>query len=142
MSKEILLVVDSVSLEKGVSKDVIFEAIESALAMATKKRYEEDEDAEFRVSIDRETGEYDSFRIWTVVEDLEEEEDPNPAAQIEIDEARERDPNLNIGDVIEHPVESVEFGRIAAQTAKQVIVQKVREAERAQGCRRISAARR
>lgn len=127
MTKEILLVVDSVSHEKGVSKDVIFGAIESALATATKRRYEEG--AEFRVAIDRETGEYDTFRVWTVV-DMELEEEPNPAAQVAPDDARAE--GLTLGDTIEHPVESVEFGRIGAQTAKQVIVQKVREAERAQ----------
>ena len=129
MSKEILLVVDSVSLEKGVSKDVIFEAIESAMAMATKKRY--GEDAEFRVAIDRETGEYDTFRTWTVV-NYEDEEEPNPDAMYSVEEAQEIKPGAVLGDVIEEQVESVEFGRIAAQTAKQVIVQKVREAERAQ----------
>ena len=151
MSKEILLVVESVSLEKGVSKDVIFGAIESALATATKKRYEEG--AEFRVAIDRETGEYRTFRYWTVVdpdalepdapekdalgdtpegapETEEEEVEFNPAAQIAPDD--ERAEGLELGATIEHPVDSVEFGRIAAQTAKQVIVQKVREAERAQ----------
>ncbi|MCP5182236.1 MAG: transcription termination factor NusA [Pseudomonadales bacterium] len=128
MSKEVLTVVESVSHEKGVAKEVIFEALESALAMATKKRYEEG--AEFRVAIDRHTGEYSTFRTWAVV-DLDAEEEPNPAAQVDITEARERDPSLAIGSVIEQPVESVEFGRIAAQTAKQVIVQKVREAERA-----------
>jgi N utilization substance protein A len=150
MSKEILLVVDSVSHEKGVSKDVIFDAIESALAMATKKRYEEDSD--FRVAIDRETGEYQTFRVWSVVDieqaqieaaqnvDAESEEQPgedeervlNPAAEIAPDDPRAVESGLNHGDTIEESVDSVEFGRIAAQTAKQVIVQKVREAERAQ----------
>jgi N utilization substance protein A len=129
MSKEILMVVESVSLEKGVSKDVIFEAIESALAMATKKRY--GEDAEFRVAIDRTTGEYESFRTWTVV-NYEDEEEPNPDAMHSVEEAQEFKPGAVLGDVIEEQVESVEFGRIAAQTAKQVIVQKVRDAERAQ----------
>lgn len=131
MSKEILLVVESVSLEKGVSKDVIFEAIESAMAMATKKRY--GEDAEFRVAIDRTTGEYDTFRTWAVVnyEDVEDEE-LNPDAMYSVEEAQEFKPGAVLGDVIEEQVESLEFGRIAAQTAKQVIVQKVREAERAQ----------
>ncbi|NIP16081.1 MAG: transcription termination/antitermination protein NusA [Pseudomonadales bacterium] len=132
MSKEMLLVVDTVSNEKGVPKDVLFGAVEAALATATKKRY--DDDAEFRVAIDRESGEYDTFRVWTVAdpEALEEEEEWNPAAQLTVEEAQARDPNLTLGDVIEEPVESVGFGRIAAQTAKQVIVQKVREAERAQ----------
>ncbi|MEE2782254.1 MAG: transcription termination factor NusA [Pseudomonadota bacterium] len=129
MTKEILLVVDSVSHEKGVSKDVLFGAIESALAMATKKRY--GEDAEFRVAIDRATGEYETFRTWAVV-NYEDEEEPNPDAMYSVEEAQEVKPGAVLGDVIEEQVESVEFGRIAAQTAKQVIVQKVREAERAQ----------
>ncbi len=128
MSKEVLTVVDSVSHEKGVSKELIFEALEAALAMASKKRYEEG--AEFRVSIDRHTGEYSTFRVWAIV-DLESVEEPNPAAQIDVTDERARSAALSIGGVIELPVESVEFGRIAAQTAKQVIVQKVREAERA-----------
>src|SRR5258705_4146701 len=132
MTKEILLVVESVSLEKGVPKEVIIDALEHALAMATKKRYQED--AAFRVSIDRDTGEYSTFRVWKVVEpdQLPEEEEPNPDAQLTLAEAQAKDPNLQLGDVYEVPVPSVEFGRIAAQTAKQVIVQKVREAERAQ----------
>ncbi len=127
-----LLVVDTVSNEKGVPKDVLFGAVEAALATATKKRY--DENAEFRVAIDRESGEYETFRVWTVTdpEALDEEEEWNPAAQLTVEEAQERDANLQLGDVIEEPMESVGFGRIAAQTAKQVIVQKVREAERAQ----------
>lgn len=128
MSKEVLTVVDSVSHEKGVSKELIFEALEAALAMASKKRYEEG--AEFRVSIDRNTGEYSTFRVWEIV-DLESVEEPNPAAQIDVTDERAKSASLSIGGVIESPVESVEFGRIAAQTAKQVIVQKVREAERA-----------
>ena len=130
MTKEILLVVDTVSHEKGVSKEVIFDAIEVALATATKKRHSEN--AEFRVTISRESGEYDTFRVWTVMEPDEEEEEWNPQAQLTLAEAQEKDPGLQLGDTIEEPVESMEFGRIAAQTAKQVIVQKVREAERAQ----------
>ncbi len=130
MGKEILLVVDSVSHEKGVSNDVIFGALESALAMATKKRY--DEEAEFRVIIDRETGEYETFRTWAIVNPAELEEEYHHARHTTVERARERDPAYEVGDFIEEPVESVEFGRIAAQTAKQVIVQKVREAERAQ----------
>jgi N utilization substance protein A len=130
MSKEILLVVEGVSHEKGVPKEVIFDAIEVALATATKKRY--DENAEFRVAIDRETGDYETFRVWTVCDPAEEEEEWNPAAQLTLQQGKEQDPSLELGDTIEKPVESVEFGRIAAQTAKQVIVQKVREAERAQ----------
>ena len=132
MSKEILSVIESVSLEKGVPKEVIFGAMESALAVATKKKY--GEDAEFRVAIDRNSGEYETFRTWDVVDfdNLEEDEEPNPGAQYSVEEAREIKANAQLGDVLEEQVESVDFGRIAAQTAKQVIVQKVREAERAQ----------
>lgn len=128
MSKEILLVVDSVSNEKGVPKEVIFDALELALATASKKRHEEG--VELRVSIDRETGDYKTFRCWSVIGDDEEKE--FPAAQFSLTEAKQKDPTLEIESVWEEPVDSVEFGRIAAQAAKQVIVQKVREAERAQ----------
>ncbi|MEM6544227.1 MAG: transcription termination factor NusA [Pseudomonadota bacterium] len=127
MTKEILLVAEAVSNEKGVSEDIIFEAIESALAMATKKRY--DEDADIDVTIDRETGDYESVRRWLVVPD---DELALLGTQFTTEEAIEKDPNLKPGDVYEEQVENVEFGRIAAQTAKQVIVQKVRDAERAQ----------
>lgn len=128
MSKEILLVVESVSNEKGVAPEIIFEALELALATATKKRYSTEVD--LRVAIDQHTGEYETFRRWHVVDDNAEIEFPETI--LYEDQAKERDPSLNIGDVYEEMVESTEFGRIAAQTAKQVIVQKVREAERAQ----------
>lgn len=127
MSKDVLLVVESVSNEKGVPPGVIFEALELALATATKKRYEDEVDV--RVAINRQTGEYDSFRRWTVVVDDDFEE---PGMQLAEDQAHARDPALQVGDVVEEKIDSVEFGRIAAQIAKQVIVQKVREAERAQ----------
>ncbi|AKH70761.1 NusA antitermination factor [Spongiibacter sp. IMCC21906] len=127
MSKEILLVVEAVSNEKGVSKNIIFEAIEQALATATKKRY--DEDSEIRVVIDRETGDYETFRRWEVMPD---DEMALLGTQFTIEESHEHDTSLAAGDVFELKVENVGFGRIAAQTAKQVIVQKVREAERAQ----------
>lgn len=127
MSKEVLLVVESVSNEKGVPPDVIFEALELALATATKKRYEDEVDV--RVAINRHTGDYETFRRWTVVADENFEE---PDMQLTLDQAQERDPAFAIDDMIEEKIESVEFGRIAAQIAKQVIVQKVREAERAQ----------
>lgn len=127
MSKEILLVAEAVSNEKDVAKDVIFEAIELALATATKKRYE-DEETDIRVCIDRATGDYETFRRWTVVGD---EGVAILGREWTSEEAAEVDTNLQIGDVYEEQVESVKFGRIAAQTAKQVIVQKVREAERA-----------
>jgi transcription termination/antitermination protein NusA len=160
MTKEILAVVDAVSNEKGVAKEIIFEALEAALASATRKRHPEDVDV--RVAIDRETGEYDTFRRWEVVDDEtivmsadelpepevespaapvaegeepEEDEGPrifSPKTEILFSEASKTRPEIAIGDFIEEPIESVDFGRIAAQTAKQVIVQKVREAERAQ----------
>ena len=128
MNKEILLVVDAVSNEKGVGKEVIFEAIEAALASATRKKHAGEIDA--RVAIDRESGEYDTFRRWLVVDD--EEEIEFPEKEIHLSEARKQDPEIEVGDYVEEQIESVAFGRIAAQTAKQVIVQKVREAERAQ----------
>lgn len=129
MSKEILLVVDAVSNEKGVSKDLIFEAMEAALASATRKKH--GGDVEVRVSIDRESGDYDTFRRWEVVEDPEDTGLEAPERQITLSAAKELDPELDLGGYIEESMESVSFGRIAAQTAKQVIVQKVREAERA-----------
>jgi len=129
MNKEILTVVDVVSNEKGVSKEIIFEAIEAALASATKKRQRED--IEVRVAIDRETGDYETFRRWLVLEDSSEPLE-FPAREIRLSDARNDPPDIQVDDYIEEPMKSVEFGRIAAQTAKQVIVQKVREAERNQ----------
>lgn len=127
MKKEILLVVDAVSNEKGVDREIIFEAIELALATATKKRY--DEESTIDVTIDRESGDYTTVRSWEVVDDDTLAE---LGTQLTTEEAAEADENLKIGDIHEEVVENVGFGRIAAQTAKQVIVQKVREAERAQ----------
>jgi N utilization substance protein A len=127
MNKEILLVAEAVSNEKGVPRDIIFEAIEQALATAAKKRY--DEEADMRVSIDRTTGDYDTYRRWQVVGD---DQVALLGTEFTLQEAHEKDPSLQAGDVYEEKVENVGFGRIAAQTAKQVIVQKVREAERAQ----------
>ena len=125
MSREILLLVDALAHEKNVAKEVIFTALELALASATKKKHHDD--ADVRVSIDRETGEYETFRRWQYVDyDLLE----NSAYQI--DEESEHAKGLNIGDYYEEPLESIEFGRIGAQAAKQVILQKVREAEREQ----------
>jgi N utilization substance protein A len=129
MSKEILLVVDAVSHEKDVPKEVIFEAMEAALASATRKKH--GGDIEARVSIDRTTGEYETFRRWEVVADPDGEPLEAPERQITLSAAKELDPSLDIGGFVEEPIESVLFGRIAAQTAKQVIVQRVREAERA-----------
>jgi N utilization substance protein A len=129
MNKEILMVVDAVSNEKGVEKEVIFQAIEAALASATRKRH--GDDIEVRVAIDRTTGEYDTFRRWKVFAD-DSTELEEPVRELRLLDAVDIDPNAQVGDYVEQPMESVEFGRIAAQTAKQVIVQKVREAEREQ----------
>ena len=129
MSKDILMVVDAVSNEKGVDKEIIFQAIEAALASATKKRHAGSIDA--RVAIDRKTGDYETFRRWMVVDD-EDEEFESPDYQVLYTRAQQILPGIEVGEYIEEPIESEEFGRIAAQTAKQVIVQKVREAERAQ----------
>jgi len=126
MNKEILLVVDAISHEKGVGKDIIFQAIEVALATATKKRHERDLDV--RVTINRETGDYETFRRWQVIG--EDETLEAPERQMKLSDARARMPLVQLGELIEEPMESIAFGRIAAQTAKQVIVQKVRDAER------------
>ncbi|RDX35355.1 transcription termination/antitermination protein NusA [Kangiella sp. HD9-110m-PIT-SAG06] len=125
-SKEILLVVEAVSNEKDVKPEVIFGALEAALATATKKKHGVDIDV--RVDIDRETGEYDTFRRWTVVDDEGVED---PLTETTLSAAQHEEPEIELGDFVEEQIESIEFGRIAAQTAKQVIVQKVREAERA-----------
>jgi N utilization substance protein A len=127
MNRELLLSVDALAREKNVPKDIVFSALESALASATKKRFPDEIDV--RVAIDHETGEYEAFRRWTVVLDEEHEA---PAHQIAITDAAERDPQLKLGDVVEEPLEPVEFGRIGSQAAKQVILQKIRDAEREQ----------
>ncbi len=126
MGKDILLVAEAVSNEKGVSQTIIFEALEAALATAAKKRYEEE--ADIRVVINRSTGAYETFRRWEVVDD---DTLALLGTQFTLEEAHEKDPELRAGDVYEEKIENVDFGRIAAQTAKQVIVHKVREAERA-----------
>ena len=127
MNKEILYVVDAVSNEKNVSKELIFQAVETALAMATRKRYGMGMDA--RVSVNRQTGDYETYRRWKVVDD-EDPEFESPERQILQSYAIARGLDVPIGDYVEEAIPSVEFGRIAAQTAKQVIVAKVREAER------------
>lgn len=126
MNREILLVAGAVSNEKGVAEEVIFEAMEQALAMATKKRF--DENSNIRVTIDRSTGDYQTYRWWEVVGDDVLAE---LGTQFTLEEAHEVDPDLKAGDIYEEQIENAEFGRIAAQTAKQVIVQRVRDAERA-----------
>ncbi len=127
MNKEILMVVDVVSNEKGIDKEIIFQALEAALASATRKKHGGEIDA--KVVIDRDTGSYETFRVWQVVDD-EDPEFESPKTQILYSYAKEKNPDIEVGDFIQEPIESVEFGRIAAQTAKQVIMQKVREAER------------
>jgi N utilization substance protein A len=129
VNKNILLMADVVSNEKGVDKDTIFAALEAALASATKERY--GDEADVRVSIDQNTGDYESYRRWTVYED-DSEDFEFPERQIKLTYARKDYPSIEPGEVIEQKIESIDFGRIGAQRAKQVIVQKVREAERAQ----------
>jgi N utilization substance protein A len=128
MNKEILLVAEAVSNEKQVPKEKIFEALEFAIASATKKKAEGE--IEVRVNIDRETGAFDTFRRWLVIPDDQEQE--NPFAEMTISAAQIDEPDIQLGDYVEDQVESITFDRITTQTAKQVIVQKVREAERAQ----------
>ena len=127
MSREILLLVDALSREKNVDKEVVFESLESALASATKKRFADE--ADVRVEIDRDTGEYKSFRCWEVMDD---ETFETPDLHIKLEEAQKRNPDIQIGEFIEEPLESIDFGRIGAQAAKQVIFQKIRDAEREQ----------
>jgi N utilization substance protein A len=129
MNKEILMVVDAVSNEKGVDKEIIFEALEAALASATRKRHGEGIDV--RVSINRKTGDYDTWRRWKVFAD-DSTELEFPDSELRLEDAVDISKDAEVAGFVEVPMESVAFGRIAAQTAKQVIVQKVREAERAQ----------
>src|SRR5258706_10824948 len=127
MNRELLLLVDALSREKNVQKEVVFGAVEAALARASEKRFKEN--ADVRVEIDRDTGDYKSWRRWQVVDhpDIEDE-----GYQITITDAKDRDENLNIGDYIEEPLEPIEFGRIGSQAAKQVMLQAIRDAERQQ----------
>lgn len=127
MSKELLFIAEALSNEKGVSKEVVLQAIQAALESATRKLSEKE--IGIRVKLDNRTGDYETFRYWDVVEDDDVE---FPDQQLGITEARTRSPSIQIGERIEEPMPSIEFGRIAAQTARQVIMQKVREAERQQ----------
>lgn len=128
MSREVLLLVDALAREKNVDKDIVFGALEHALAQATKKRY--DGDVDIRVSIDRETGEFESFRRWHVVPD--EAGLQLPDQEILHFEAKEQIEDIDVDDHIEEPIESVEFGRRFAQDTKQVVLQRIRDAEREQ----------
>ena len=123
MSKAFIDAIEALEKEKDVSKDVIFEAIESALISAYKKNYGTSQNV--RVEIDKEDGEIDVFMQKDVVEEVEDD-----SVQISIEEAREIDPRYEVGDIVEYQVKPRDFGRIAAQTAKQVVVQRIREAER------------
>ncbi len=127
MSREVLLLVDALAREKNVPREIVFQSLESALASATKKRFKEDADT--RVSIDRTTGDYESFRRWQVVPDGELEDHD---LQIILGEAQKQIPDIQVGDFIEEELEPVELGRIGAQAAKQVILQRIRDAERDQ----------
>ncbi|MCG6951211.1 MAG: transcription termination factor NusA [Betaproteobacteria bacterium] len=127
MSRDLLMQADALAREKNVDKDVVFAALEFALASATKKKYSDDIDV--RIAIDRNSGDYASFRRWQVVEDEALE---FPERQIALSEAQQRDAELKLEDYIEEPLEPVEFGRIGAQAAKQVILQRIRDAEREQ----------
>ena len=127
MSREMLLLVDALAREKNVAKEIVFGALELALASATKKRIHDE--AEVRVSIDRNTGNYDSFRRWQVVADNEY---VNEYLQVPLSDAQKDDPEVEAGDYLEEPLEPIDFGRIGAQAAKQVILQKIRDAEREQ----------
>lgn len=128
MSKDILLVVDSISNEKGLEKEVIFKAIELAIASITAKRYHPEE-VDIRVAIDRDSGDYETFRQWIVIDDTQEDIE-FPGKVMRLSDAKKLDGDLDIGDIVEEPVESIDFGRIAAQQAKQVILREIRQAER------------
>jgi N utilization substance protein A len=128
MSREILLLVDALAREKNVNRDVVFGALELALASATKKRFTEDVDV--RVAIDRDTGSYQAFRRWRVLPD--DAPDWINAQMLSVEEAQDKKPDAKLDDVIEEQIENVPFGRIGAQTAKQVILQRIRDAEREQ----------
>jgi N utilization substance protein A len=127
MSREVLLLVDALAREKNVAREVVFQALESALASATKKRFKEDIDA--RVAIDRMSGDYEAFRRWQVVPDGELEDHD---LQMIVSEAQKQIPDVQVGDFIEEELDAIDLGRIGAQAAKQVILQKIRDAEREQ----------
>jgi N utilization substance protein A len=128
MSREILLLVDALAREKNVNRDTVFGALELALASATKKRFTEDVDV--RVAINRDTGSYEAFRRWHVVPD--DTPEWNTAQMLSLEEAQDRKPDAVMDEYLEQPIENVPFGRIGAQTAKQVILQRIRDAEREQ----------
>ena len=127
MSREILLLVDVLAREKNVTRDIVFGALELALASATKKRIHDD--ANVRVAVDRESGDFETFRRWEVVAD---EDFLDEQQQVPLSEAQTQDADVEVGDYLEEALEPIDFGRIGAQAAKQVILQKIRDAEREQ----------
>ena len=127
MNREILLLVDALGREKNVDKETVFGALELALASATKKRFQDDVDV--RAAVDRTTGGFSFFRRWQVMNEGEVEE---PSRQLTLSDARKQNPDIQLGEYIEQPLGALEVGRIGAQTAKQVILQKIRDAEREQ----------
>ena len=138
MNREMLMLVDAISREKTVDRDVVFGAVEAALAQATKKL--NGGEVDIRVAVDRDTGEYETFRRWLVVPDSAGLQ--NPDAEELLSEALERIPDIEEGDYIEEAIDSLTIGRIGAQAAKQVILQKIRDAEREQLLNDFLAARR
>jgi len=126
MNREMLMLVDAISREKNVERDVVFGAVEAALAQATKKLYAGEVD--IRVSVDRDSGSYETFRRWHVVPD--EAGLQLPEKEILLFEAKEQIPDIEVDEYIEEPIESLPIGRIGAMAAKQVILQKIRDAER------------
>ena len=128
MSREVLLLVDALAREKNVDKEIVFGALESALASATKKRFT-DEEADVRVSINRQSVEYQTYRRWQVMDD---ETFETPELHIKLEEAQKLNPDIQMEEFIEEPLENIDFGRIGAQAAKQVIFQKIRDSEREQ----------
>src|SRR5437870_6810920 len=127
-NRELVMLVDVLAREKNVPRDIVFGALEMALASATKKKYSEDIDV--RVHVDRNTGAYETFRRWKVLPD--ETPEWNTAQMLSLEEAQDRKPDAKLDEYIEERLENVEFGRIGAQTAKQVILQRIRDAEREQ----------
>jgi N utilization substance protein A len=127
MSREILLLADVLAREKNVSREIVFGALELALASATKKRIHDD--ADVRVVVDRESGDFETFRRWEVVPD---EEFIHEAQHVALSDAQKQDSEIEVGDFLEEALEPIDFGRIGAQAAKQVILQRIRDAERDQ----------
>lgn len=130
MSKDLLLLADALAHEKNIDKEIVFSSLEIALAQATKR--EMDENADIRVVIDRDTGDYEAFRRWRVVadKDYRNKHLEVPISQIDNDEGDNEEDKIVVGDIVDEPLEAIDFGRIGAQAAKQIIVQRIKDAER------------